>query len=119
MARPTARFCASRARALSGLKLTSAVISRLEERPMAPGDLHAALLDRAGRWVAPGVVAGFAERVDGFATTTSTDFNVLALGRRPEAMAQAVNRVLDLHAASSSSTATASRTSCRCRSAAS
>ena len=79
------------------LKLTSAVISRLEERPMAPGDLHAALLDRAGRWVAPGVVAGFAERIDGFATTTSTDFNVLALGRRPEAMAQAVNRVLDLH----------------------
>jgi len=33
------------------LKLTSAVISRLEERPMAPGDLHAALLDRAGRWL--------------------------------------------------------------------
>ncbi|PYM94457.1 MAG: adenosine deaminase [Candidatus Rokuibacteriota bacterium] len=79
------------------LTLISAVISRLEERPMAPGDLHAALLDRAGRWVAPGVVAGFAEQLDGFATTTSTDFNVLALGRRPAAMARAVNRVLDLH----------------------
>jgi adenine deaminase len=79
------------------IKLVSAVISRLEERPMEPGDLHAALLDRGGRWVAPGVVAGFAERLDGFATTTSTDFNILALGRRPEAMARAVNRLLDLH----------------------
>ena len=79
------------------IRLVSAVISRLEERPLQPGDLHAALLDRAGRWVAPGVVAGFADRLDGFASTTSTDFNVLALGRRPEAMARAVNRLLDLH----------------------
>src|SRR5207245_2099619 len=54
------------------IELVSAVISRLQERPMQPGDLHAALLDRAGRWVAPGVVAGFADRIDGFATTTST-----------------------------------------------
>jgi adenine deaminase len=79
------------------IQLVSAVISRLQERPMQAGDLHAALLDRAGRWVAPGVVAGFAERLDGFASTTSTDFNILALGRRPEAMARAVNRLLDLH----------------------
>ena len=79
------------------IELVSAVISRLQERPMQPGDLHAALLDRGGRWVAPGVVAGFADRIDGFATTTSTDFNILALGRRREAMARAVNRLLDLH----------------------
>ena len=79
------------------IQLVSAVISRLQERPLQPGDLHAALLDRAGRWVAPGVVAGFAERLDGFATTTSTDFNILALGRRPEAIARAVNRLLELH----------------------
>ena len=79
------------------MQLVSAVISRLQERPLQAGDLRAALLDRAGRWVAPGVVAGFAERLDGFATTTSTDFNILALGRRPEAMARAVNRLLDLH----------------------
>jgi adenine deaminase len=43
------------------------------------------------------VVAGFADQIDGFATTTSTDFNILALGRRPDAMARAVNRLLDLH----------------------
>ncbi len=79
------------------VRLVSAVISRLEERPLAPGDLSAALVDRGGRWVAPGVVAGFAERLDGLAATTSTDFNILVLGRSPEAMARAVNRLLELH----------------------
>jgi adenine deaminase len=79
------------------ISLSSAVITRLEERPVAPGDLHAALIDRGGRWIAPGVVAHFAERLDGFATTISTDFNILALGRRPAAMARAVNRLLELH----------------------
>ena len=78
------------------IQLVSAVISRLQERALEPGDLRAALLDRVGRWVAPGVVAGFADRIDGLATTTSTDFNILVLGRRPEAMARAVNRLLDL-----------------------
>jgi adenine deaminase len=79
------------------IRLVSAVISRLEERPLEPGDLHAALVDREGRWVAPGVVAGFADRVDGLATSITTDFNILVLGREPEAMAQAVNRLLALH----------------------
>jgi len=75
------------------IRLVSAVISRLEERALAPGDLHAALFDRAGRWVAPGVIAGFADRVDGLAATTTTDFNILALGRSPAAMARAVNHL--------------------------
>jgi adenine deaminase len=78
------------------MRLVSAVISKLEERPLAGGDLLAALIDRAGRWTAPGVVAGFAGALDGLASTITTDFNILALGRRPEAMARAVNRVLDL-----------------------
>jgi adenine deaminase len=76
------------------VRLASAVITRLEQRAPAAGDLHAALLDRAGRWVAPALVAGFGERVDGLATTITTDFNILVLGRRPEAMARAVNRLL-------------------------
>jgi adenine deaminase len=76
------------------LRLVSAVISKREDRPLGPGDLHAALVHRGGRWVAPGVVAGFADRVDGLASTISTDFNILVLGRRPEAMARAVNRLL-------------------------
>jgi adenine deaminase len=77
-------------------RLVSAVITRLEERALAEGDLHAALVDRAGRWVAPGVVAGFGDRVDGLASTITTDFNILVLGRRPEAMARAVNRLLEV-----------------------
>jgi adenine deaminase len=76
------------------IRLVSAVITRLEERGLADGDLHAALVDRAGRWVAPAVVAGFADRLDGMATTSTTDFNILVLGRRPDAMARAVNRLL-------------------------
>ena len=79
------------------LRLVSTVITRIEERAPAPGDLHAALFDRRGRWVAPALVAGFAERVDGLAATISTDFNILALGRQPASIARAVNRLLDLH----------------------
>ncbi len=77
-------------------RLVSAVITRLEERRPGPGDLHAALVDRAGRWVAPGFVAGFADRLDGLASTITTDFNIVVLGRHPEAMARAVNRLLAL-----------------------
>jgi adenine deaminase len=79
------------------VRLVSAVITRVEERRRADGDLYAALIDREGRWVAPALVAGFAERVDGVAATTTTDFNIVTLGRSPAAMARAVNRVLELH----------------------
>jgi adenine deaminase len=79
------------------IRMVSAVITQLEERAPAEGDLHAALVDRAGRWVAPGVVAGFADRLDALATTISTDFNILVLGRSREAMARAVNRLLAVH----------------------
>jgi adenine deaminase len=54
------------------------------------------VIDRLGRWVAPGVVAGFADELDGLASTITTDFEILALGRRPESIARAVNRVLEL-----------------------
>src|SRR5437870_1174602 len=78
------------------LRLVSAVITKVEERAPQPGDLHAALVDRRGRWVAPALVAGFADRLDGLASTISTDFNILTLGRRPESMARAVNRLLEV-----------------------
>jgi len=78
------------------LRLVSAVITKVEERAPQPGDLHAALVDRRGRWVAPALLAGFGERVDGLATTISTDFNILALGRRRESIARAVNRLLEV-----------------------
>jgi adenine deaminase len=78
------------------IRLVSAVITKLEERAQASDDLHAALMDRGGRWVAPALVAGFADRLDGLATTTTTDFNILVLGRSPRAMARAVNRLTQL-----------------------
>lgn len=78
------------------IRLVSAVITRLEERAVQDGDLVAALLDREGRWISPGVVSGFCRELDGLATTVSTDFQVLALGRDPRAMAAAVNRLLEL-----------------------
>jgi adenine deaminase len=79
------------------IRLVSAVITRLEERAPAPDDLRAALLDRQGRWVAPALIAGFAADVDGLASTITTDFNILVIGRNPDAMARAVNRLLDRH----------------------
>jgi len=78
------------------LRLVSAVITALEERPLGPGDLHAALLDRRGAWITTAAVAGFGAEVDGLAATLSTDYQILALGRRREAMAGAVNRLLRL-----------------------
>src|SRR5438128_2678811 len=78
------------------LRLVSTVITKVEERAPQAGDLHAALVDRRGRWVAPALVAGFADRLDGLATTISTDFNILTLGRHPASMARAVNRLLEV-----------------------
>jgi adenine deaminase len=78
------------------IRFVSAVITKLDERPLGPGDLFAALIDREGKWVAPGIVAGFADRVDGLAATITTEFNIIALGRNPDAMTRAVNRVLAL-----------------------
>ncbi len=78
------------------IKLVSAVITSLEERPLGAGDLHAALLDRRGAWITTAGLAGFAPELDGLATTLSTDYQILAVGRRREAMARAVNRVRHL-----------------------
>src|SRR5207247_6730088 len=47
------------------IRLVSAVITKLEQRAPAPGDLHAALIDRAGHSVAPALRAGFGRRVGG------------------------------------------------------
>ena len=95
-ARWTARaddFALPKRRRYPVIRLVSAVISRLEERALEPGDLRAALFDRDGRWVAPAVVAGFADHLDGLAATTTTDFNILVVGRNPASMATAVNRL--------------------------
>jgi len=72
-------------RAYPVLRFVSTVITKLEERPLAEGDLLAAVVDRGGRFIAPGVVAGFAEGIDGLATTitpTSTSWSSGAVRRR-------------------------------------
>jgi adenine deaminase len=76
------------------IRLVSAVITALEERPLGPDDLHAALLDRRGGWLTRAGLAGFGPGVDGLASTLTTDYQILAMGRRPEAMARAINRVI-------------------------
>jgi len=78
------------------IRLVSTVITALEERARAPGDLHVALLDRLGRWATTTALAGFAAALDGLAATLTTDYQLIAVGRSPEAMAQAVNRLLGL-----------------------
>jgi adenine deaminase len=79
---------------LPAMRLVSTVITALEERPFAPGDLHAALVDRRGEWITVTALAGFATEVDGLAATLSTDYQIVAVGRSREALARAVNRVV-------------------------
>ena len=63
------------------LELVSAVITALCHRPLGPGDLTAALLDRRGAWITTAGLAGFAPGLDGLAATLSTDYEIIAAGR--------------------------------------
>ena len=87
--------------------LRSAVISerrdvpvRVEDGLVVPDDkeglLHAALVDRDGAWISRTLVSGFAADLDGLASTYNTTTHLLVLGRRPEAMALAAQRVREL-----------------------
>jgi adenine deaminase len=78
------------------IRLVSAVITALEERPLGPDDLHAALLDRRGAWLTRAGLAGLGARIDGLASTLTTDYEILAMGREPSAMARAIDRVVAL-----------------------
>ena len=60
------------------------------------GLLHAALLEREGGWISRGLVSGFAANLEGLASTYNTTTHLLVLGRRPEAMARAAQRVREL-----------------------
>jgi adenine deaminase len=89
------------------MRLLSTVITRLEqaEFPVKKGVLdvtagegfnRVATLNRQGRWIANGILAGFADRVEGIASTFNTATEIVAIGQRPGAMAAAVNRVLEM-----------------------
>jgi adenine deaminase len=60
------------------------------------GMLYAALVDRAGGWISRTLVSGFAADLEGLASTYNTTTHLLVLGRRPEAMAQAAQRVREI-----------------------
>ena len=89
------------------IHLRSAVISerrdvrvRVEDGMAAPegreGLLHAALVDRGGTWVSRALISGFASNLDGIASTYNTTTQLLVLGRRPQSMALAAQRVRKL-----------------------
>jgi len=55
-----------------------------------------ALMDKHGKWVTNGIIRGFADKVEGLASSYNTATEILAIGNDPEAMSAAVNRVLEL-----------------------
>ncbi|MBW1703370.1 MAG: hypothetical protein JRJ50_14895 [Deltaproteobacteria bacterium] len=55
-----------------------------------------ALINRDGKWVTNGIIQGFGI-VEGLASSFNTATEILAIGRKPEAMSAAVNRVLEIN----------------------
>jgi adenine deaminase len=61
------------------------------------GELHAALIDREGAWISRALVSGFAANLDGLASTYNTTTHLLVIGRRPQSIARAAQRVRELN----------------------
>jgi adenine deaminase len=87
------------------IQLVSTVITRIKrvELPVRGGCVdvsgsdelcRVAALDRGGKWIANGLLEGFANRIEGIASTFNTALQILVIGQNPRAMASAVNRVL-------------------------
>jgi adenine deaminase len=60
------------------------------------GLLLANLIDRDGKWITRGILENFAVSIDGLASTYNTTTHLLAIGRDPQAMAKAAQRVHEL-----------------------
>lgn len=89
------------------VKLISSVITRVEwiqldtkqnllDLREQEGLCFLTLLNKEGRWVTNGVVHGFGDRLEGLAASFNTAAEILVVGRGPEAMSAAVNRVLEI-----------------------
>jgi adenine deaminase len=87
------------------ISLISAVITRIKrvEFPVRDGLVdvsvvdglcRVALLDKRGRWIANGILEGYADRIEGIASTFNTALQIVVIGQNPDAMASAVNRVV-------------------------
>ncbi len=58
--------------------------------------LMVSLLDRDGRWITNGLLRGFARELDALAVSFGISGNWLVLGRRPDAMVEAIRRLIRL-----------------------
>lgn len=80
-----------------GCRLVSDVITEPIAGDAVPADaFQVALIDRRGRWMTRCYISGFADRLGGLATTVTSAFDLLVIGRRPEDMAHAARRVAEL-----------------------
>lgn len=82
------------------IEFVSDVITRFKEESttegLPDGYLLAVHLTRDGRWISRALVSGFARDLDGFATTATSNGQVLVFGQNPRAMATAASRVREL-----------------------
>jgi len=78
------------------LAFESAVITRMAPDPPSSRALRAFLLDLGGRWRVGAWVEGLMPGLEGMATTFTAAFGLLVLGRDPEAMALAAERVAQM-----------------------
>ncbi|MFH0725650.1 MAG: adenine deaminase C-terminal domain-containing protein [Pseudomonadota bacterium] len=61
-----------------------------------PNALYVSLINRHGNWVTNGILVGAGTDIEGLASSFNTAMQILAIGRNPEALSVAVNRVLAL-----------------------
>ncbi|MBA4495478.1 adenine deaminase C-terminal domain-containing protein [Paenactinomyces guangxiensis] len=88
------------------IQMVNAVITKMTEETLVQHNgqiqwaedddrLLAFLVDRHGKWITPGVIHGFAKGIDGLASSYTGSHDLLVIGRDPEMMAEAANRVLE------------------------
>jgi adenine deaminase len=89
------------------MRMSNAVISRRKDMTLsvvggrvdvsgAPGLLHAAWIDRRRTRVVNALLGGYAEAIEGFASSFNTGLGVLVMGRDRKAMSQAARRVFQM-----------------------
>lgn len=99
--------CQERKVSFPTIKLINAVITRHEwvdfktrngylTLANRDGYCYLSLISRDGKWVTNGILQGFGDAVEGMASSFNTALEILVIGRKPQAMSAAVNRVLEM-----------------------
>lgn len=92
---------------LPALRMINAVISRRKDLSLSvvggradvsdvPGLLHTAWIDRRRTRIVNALILGYADRVEGFASSFNTALGVLVMGRDRKAMSRAARRVFQM-----------------------